>query len=62
MFRGVWDQTGPGFLSRVIRDHGHFRDVVPFHWGLFEQTEADGRAHGGAYVYNGSLQPAEAVA
>lgn len=61
-FRGVWDQTGPGFLSRVIRDHAHFRDVVPFHWGLFEQAETDAREHGGAYLYNGSLRPAEGVA
>lgn len=61
-FRGVWDQTGPGFLSRVIRDHGHFRDVVPFHWGLFEQAQADARDHGGAYLFNASLQPVEAVA
>ena len=61
-FRGVWDQTVPGFLSRVIRDHGHFRDVVPFHWALFEPSEADAREHGGAYLFNASLQPVEAVA
>ena len=51
-----------GYLSRVINDHGHFRDVVSYHWGLFEQAESDARAHGGAHLYNASLQPAEAVA
>lgn|GEM_PF-931812 len=61
-FRGVWDQTGPGYLSRLIRDHGHFRDVVPFHWGMFEQAETDAREHGGAYLYNTSIVSAEAVA
>jgi hypothetical protein len=43
-YRGVSDQTGPGFLSRVIRDHAYFRDIVPFHWTMFEQNEADARA------------------
>ncbi len=53
-FRGVWDQTGPGFLTRVINDHQHFRDVVPFHWTMFEQSEDGAREHGGAYLYNAS--------
>ncbi len=42
-YRGVWDQTGAGFLSRVIDGHGHFRHWVVFHWSLFnlprEQAE-----------------------
>ena len=62
VYRGIWDQTGPGYLTRVINEHGHFRDVVPYHWGLFEQSEANAREHGGAYLYNASIQPAEAVA
>jgi len=62
VYRGIWDQTGPGYLTRVINEHGHFRDVVPYHWGLFEQSEANAREHGGAYIYNASIQPAEAVA
>ncbi|GAB4543714.1 MAG: hypothetical protein Tsb0013_00030 [Phycisphaerales bacterium] len=62
VYRGIWDQTGPGYLTRVINEHGHFRDVVPYHWGLFEQAETDARQHGGAYLYNASLAPAEAVA
>ena len=41
VYRGVWDQSGPGFLTRVVRDHGHFRDVVPFHWAIFEQDRRE---------------------
>jgi len=51
VYRGVWDQSGPGFLTRVVRDHGHFRDVVPFHWALFEQSEEAAKAHGGAFGF-----------
>jgi len=51
VYRGVWDQSGPGFLTRVVRDHGHFRDVVPFHWALFEQGEEAAKAHGGAFGF-----------
>lgn len=51
VYRGVWDQSGPGFLTRVVRDHGHFRDVVPFHWALFEQAEDTAKAHGGAFAF-----------
>jgi len=51
VYRGVWDQSGPGFLTRVVRDHGHFRDVVPFHWALFEQGEEAAKDHGGAFGF-----------
>jgi len=51
VYRGVWDQSGPGFLTRVVRDHGHFRDVVPFHWALFEQGEEAAKDHGGAFAF-----------
>ena len=61
VYRGVWDQSGPGFLSRVIRDHGHFRDVVPFHWALFEQGEEPAKAHGGAFGF-AQAKPTEVVA
>lgn len=50
-YRGVWDQTGAGFLSRVIDGHGHFRHWVVFHWSLFnlprDQAEA---AHAFGYA------------
>ena len=62
VYRGIWDQTGPGYLTRVINEHSHFRDVVPYHWGLFEQSKTDACEHGGAYLYNANIQPAEAVA
>jgi len=39
VYRGIWDQSGGGFLTRVIRDHGHFRQFVPFHWSLFGQPK-----------------------
>jgi hypothetical protein len=61
VYRGVWDQSGPGFLTRVVRDHGHFRDVVPFHWALFEQGEEPGKAHGGAFTFV-QAKPAEVAA
>jgi hypothetical protein len=61
VYRGVWDQSGPGFLTRVVRDHGHFRDVVPFHWALFEQGEETAKAHGGAFAFV-QAKPAEVVA
>lgn len=62
VYRGVWDQTGPGFLSRVVREHGHFRDVTAYHWALTEQAEPEARAHGAAFLYNASAKPAEAAA
>jgi len=62
VYRGIWDQTGTGYLTRVVNEHGHFRDVVPYHWGLFEQSEVDAHEHGGAYIYKANIQPAEAVA
>ena len=62
VYRGIWDQTGPGYLTRVVNEHGHFRDVVPYHWGLFEQSETAAREHGGAYLYNASIPTAAAVA
>jgi len=34
---------------------------VLHHWGQFEQSEADAREHGGAYVYNASITTPEAV-
>ena len=57
----MWDQSGPGFLTRVVRDHGHFRDVVPFHWALFEQSEEAANAHGGAFGFM-QAKAAEVVA
>jgi hypothetical protein len=35
----------------VVRDHGHFRDVVPFHWALFEQGEEAAKAHVGRFGF-----------
>jgi len=50
-YRGVWDQTGPGFLSRVIDGHGHFRQWVTFHWALFNLPEAEAKDCDAAFGY-----------
>lgn len=50
-YRGVWDQTGPGLLSRVIDDRGHFRHWVVFHWALFNLSRDKAEQSEAAFAY-----------
>lgn len=60
-FRGVWDQSGPGFLTRVIREHGHFRQFVPFHWSVFNLPKADAEV-AGAWGYTINVNANQSIA
>jgi len=45
----------------VIREHGHFRQFVPFHWSVFNLPKTDAEA-AGAWGYTININANQSIA